>query len=141
VEQQVITEEVRKSLEETLAILQDDVPIEVFTQKGVNDTFNEALLALIRTLSDISRKIKPSFHTIGDDQSMKRNVTRSPTVLVAPDTYRIRFTGSPLGEEGRSLILAVVMASTRAIMLTQESLAKLLTLDAKREVQVFVSPT
>jgi thioredoxin reductase (NADPH) len=139
--QEVITDDIRKALEETLTILQDDVPIEVFTQKGVNDTFNEALLTFIRTLSDISRKIKPSFHKIGDDQSRKRNVTRSPTVLVAPDAYRIRFTGSPLGEEGRSLIFSIVMASTRAIILTQESLGKLLTLDAKREVQVFVSPT
>jgi thioredoxin reductase (NADPH) len=140
-EKEVITEDIRKTLKETLKVLQDEVPLEVFTQKGVNDTFNDALIALIRTLSEISPKIKPFFHGIGDAQSGKRNVTRSPTVLVAPDKYRIRFTGSPLGEEGRSLILAIVMASTRAITLTEESLSKLLTLDESREIQVFVSPT
>ncbi len=136
-----ITEDVRAVLKDTFKALQDDVPIEVFTQKGINDTFNDALVTLVETLREISPKIKPSFHQIGDSQSGKRDVKRSPTLLVAPDKYRIRFTGSPLGEEGRSLILAIVMASTRAVTLTEESLGKLLTLDAKREIQVFVSPT
>ncbi len=141
VEQEVITEDIKKALRDTMKALQAEVHIEVFTKKGVNDTFNDSLITLVKTLAEISPKIKPSFFKIGDAQSRKRNVERSPSLLVDPDKYRIRFTGAPLGEEGRSLILAIVMASTRAITLSEESLKKLLTLDAERQIQVYVSPT
>lgn len=140
-EGKLIAEDVKKVLGDTFKALKDDVIVEVYTRKGVNDPYNDAVTDLIKTLSEITPKIKASFYTIGDQQAQKRDVLRSPTILIDPEKYKIRFTGAPLGEEGRSLIFAIVMASTRSITLTEESLKRLMDLTEKREIQVFVSPT
>ncbi len=142
-EQEVIPEDARKVIRETFfKELRDDVVIEVFTKAGVNDQFNEAAVNLVRTLAGLSDKIKPIFGNVGDALSMKRNVTRSPSVLIAPDKYRLRYTGAPLGEEGRSFLVAIMMASTGRGILSEESLRKIMEqVHERREVQVFVSPT
>ncbi len=135
-------EEVKKVIRETFFIeLKADVPIEVYTKDGVNDQFNDAAITFIKALAGLSDKIKASFHKVGDDQSVKRSVHRSPTVLIAPDTYRLRYTGAPLGEEGRSLLVAILMASTGKSILTVPTIEKVAGLKERRDIQVFVSPT
>ncbi len=136
-----IPQDTKKLLRDTFKDLVNEVKIEVFTKKGINDTFNEATVLLMRDLAALTPKIQVAFCEVGDERSGKRNVSRSPTLLIDPDKYRIRFTGSPLGEEGRSLILAILMASTRGIIFSEESSKKLIQLSEKREIQVFVSPT
>ena len=136
-----ITDDIKKILHDTFKGLKDDVVIEVFTKKGETETFNDATISLVKALSEISPKIKSSFHEIGDDHSRKRGISRSPTILLAPDKYSIRYTGSPLGEEGRSFIVAIIMASTAGVVLNEESLKRLAELKEKRAIQVFVSPT
>ncbi len=142
-QQEIIPDEVKKAIKESFDEgLKDDVVLEVYTQKGKNDQFNEAAVSLIKTLAELSDKLKVSYHAIGDPQSVKRNVTRTPTVLIAPDKYRIRYTGAPVGEEGRSFLIALMMASTNTGLLTEESIARIKDkLRDKRDIQVFVSPT
>lgn len=91
----IITEDVKKILKDTFKELKDTVTIEVYTKKDINDSFNETTTELISALAETSPEIKPSFYTSGDEISKKRNVFRSPTILIAPDKYNIRFTGSP----------------------------------------------
>jgi thioredoxin reductase (NADPH) len=134
--------EVKAAIKETFFNeLKDDVMIEVYSKDGVNDKFNEAAISLITALAGLSDKLKVSFHKVGDEQSVKRNVQRSPTVLIAPDKYRLRYTGAPLGEEGRSLLVAILMASTGKSILTAPTMEKIGGLKEKRDIQVFVSPT
>lgn len=141
--QEIIPDDVKKVIKETfLESLKDDVVLEVYTQKGKNDQFNEATISLVNTLAALSDKLKVSFHTVGDALSVKRNVTRSPSVLIAPDKYRMRYTGAPLGEEGRSFLIAIMMASTGKGLLTEPMVKKISDeLREKRDIQVFVSPT
>ena len=137
-----LPDEVKKVIKETFfKELKEDVALEVYTKSGVNDQFNEAAVSLIRALWELSDKLKVSFHTVDDEQSVRRNVHRSPTVLIAPDKYRLRYTGAPLGEEGRSLLVAILMASTGQNVLTPPALEKIAGLKEKRDIQVFVSPT
>lgn len=139
---ELISEEVKKTIKETFFDnMRDEVAIEVFTLAGMNDQYNDAVVQLIKSLAGITNKLKVSFHTVGDPQSLKRNVTRSPTLLIAPDKYGLRFTGAPVGEEGRSLLLAIMMASTGKSALSAEGLQKIADLREKRHIQVFVSPT
>jgi thioredoxin reductase (NADPH) len=140
-EQEPITADIKKILHDTFKTLKEDVVIEVFTKKGENDAFNDATVSLVKALSEITPKIKPSFHEIGDNLAREKGISRSPTILLAPDKYNIRYTGSPLGEEGRSFIVAVIMVSTASVVLNEESLKRLTELKDKRDVQVFVSPT
>ena len=140
-EREIITDDVKAQLRETFKDLKDDVYIEVFTKKGLNDPFNEAVIKLIKAIAEITPKIRPMFYKIGDGVSKKRGVERSPTLLINPDRYSIRFTGAPLGEEGRSLIISILMASTGKVLLSEASLKRLREIDSRRDVQVFVSPT
>jgi thioredoxin reductase (NADPH) len=140
-EKEPMTEDIKKILRDTFKQLKDDVIIEVFTEKGVNEASSEATVSLVKALSEISPKIKPSYHDVGDDFSRMLGVTRSPSVLLAPDKYAIRYTGSPLGEEGRSFIVAIIMVSTAGVVLNEESLKRLTDLKEKRAIQIFVSPT
>ncbi len=142
-EQNLIPDDVIRVIQETFReTLSEDVVIEVFTEPGKNDQFNESALALVKSLAPLSEKLRVTYHTIGDEQSIKRNVTRSPSILIAPDKYRIRFTGAPLGEEGRSFLTAIIMASTGKPLLSEPSVMQMTELlHEKRDIQVFVSPT
>lgn len=140
--EELIPDEIKKVIRETfLKELKNEVPIEVYTRQGMNDQFNEAAISFIKALAELSDKIKVSFHTVGDEQSNKRDIERSPTVLIAPDRYRLRYTGAPVGEEGRSFLVAIMMASSGKSILTEPSMKKIGQLKEKRDVQVFVSPT
>jgi thioredoxin reductase (NADPH) len=141
-QQELIPDDVKQTIKQTFfEQLKADVAIEVYTLAGINDKFNDFAVDLVRSLATLSDKIKASFHTVGDAQSQKRAVTRSPSVLIAPDKYRMRYTGAPMGEEGRSLLVAIMMASSGATILSEPSLKKLAELREKRDIQVFVSPT
>jgi thioredoxin reductase (NADPH) len=138
----IIPDEAKKVIrDQFFKDLKDDVAIEVYTLAGMNDPYNEAAIGIVRSLASLSPKIKASFHTVGDPQSIKRGVTRSPSVLIAPDTFRIRFTGAPVGEEGRALLVSILMASTRGVNLSEPALKRLAGLKDRREIQVYVSPT
>lgn len=132
----------RKVLKDTFAKnLKDPVVVMIFTQEGQNDQYNAVAVDLLKEMSEVDGRIKVSLHKIGDAESKKYNVMRSPTVLIGPDKYNIRFTGAPLGEEGRTLIMSLIMASNNAPFLTPASIAKIKGLNEKREVMVFVSPS
>lgn len=139
---ELISDEVKKVIKESyFDHMQDDVVVEVFTLAGMNDQYNDAAIQLVRSLASLTDKLKASFHMVGDAQAAKRGVTRSPTILVAPDKYGLRFTGAPMGEEGRSLLIAIMMASTGKSALSEPGLKKVAELHDKRHIQVFVSPT
>jgi thioredoxin reductase (NADPH) len=141
--QELIPDDVKQAIRKTFEdALKDDVVIEVFTERGQNDQFNETAVALLKALAPLSERLKVTFHTIGDEQSVKRGVTRSPSILIAPDKYRIRFTGAPMGEEGQSFLTAIIMASTGKSILSDPSIKQIAEqLHEKRDIQVFVSPT
>ncbi len=139
---EMIPDDVKQTIRETFFNnLTRDVAVEVYTLAGMNDKFNDATVELMRSLAGLSDKLKVSFHTIGDGQAQKRNVTRSPSVLIAPDRYRMRYTGAPIGEEGRSLLVAIMMASGGSTSLSEEAVKRLAELHEKRDIQVFISPT
>ncbi len=140
-ERELISEDIKKVLKDAFKDLRDDLSVEVYTQEGVNDAFNGIVVGLIKALSEVSDKIRPGFYEIGDENSKKRNVFRSPTILIAPDKYNIRYTGAPAGEEGRSLILSIIMASTGKTFISDDSRQRLKRLEEKRHVRVFVSPS
>ena len=66
---------------------------------------------------------------------------RSPTILIQPDRYRIRYVGAPAGEEGRSFIETLLAVSTGQSGLQPASRQALAALAEPRRVRVFVSPS
>ncbi len=136
-----ISEDSRKILKKELDNLRDPVSILIFTAKDANKPFNEFSVKLFTELSRISDKILPKFEAIGSDLSNKYDITSSPTLLIQPDKYNIRLTGAPAGEELRTLILTLIMASTGITILSDASRKRLADLKDRRNIKVFVSPT
>ena len=129
----------RHSLSEMFKDLKEDVVLEVFTRKGENDPYNEVTLKFTRDLARLTDKIRVHLNTMGSEGSAGRDVTTSPTVLINPEQYRIRYTGAPAGEEGTSFIEAIMMVSRGESGLTQKSKETLSGFGEERRVQVFVT--
>lgn len=140
-EDKLISEDVRNSLKKAFTRLTDTVTIEVYTQEGMNDSFNEAAEIFLKAISQLTDRIKVHFYKTGDKAAGQRDVKRSPTILIDPDKCNIRFTGSPAGEEAAAFIMTLLMASTGRTYLSDDSRKRLDRLREKRLVRVFVSPT
>ncbi|KAF0233836.1 MAG: thioredoxin reductase [Desulfovibrionaceae bacterium] len=133
-----------KSREQLKALFVDmihPVNLHIFTLPGTGDVFNEYLRRFSTDIARVCDKIILHQHRIGDDTARKWAATYSPTVLLEPERYRIRFVGAPMGEEGRSFLAALLMVSRRESGLTDATKDILKALDEERIVKVFASPT
>jgi len=137
----LLSTESRKALKEDFLQLKEPVTIFVFTDEEENKPFTEFSVKLISELSEISDKILPRFEKIRGESAAKYGVSRVPTLLIEPEKYGIRFIGAPAGEEARTLILSLLMASTGMTILSDSAKKRLTDLKDKRNVKVFVSPT
>jgi thioredoxin reductase (NADPH) len=137
----LISEEARKILEEDFKQFEGPVAVLVFTDEKENQPFSEFSVNLLGELSEITAKISPKFEKIGGELSKKYGVSRPPTLLIQPDKYNIRLVGAPSGEELRTLMISILMASTGKTILTDAARQRLAELKDRRNVKVFVSPT
>ncbi len=137
----LIPDDTRKQLAKIFEALPNTVSLQVFTQEGINDVYNDYLVKLVTDVSKISPKIEAGFHALDSEEARKYDVATSPTLLVNPEKYRIRFTGVPLGEEGKSFIESIILASSGESGLGKNSKEALAELQEKRDVRVFVTPT
>ncbi len=135
-----IPEESRKALLEKFKVLKDPITLEVFIQEGVNDPYNKLSVIFCMDLARLTDKITTHMNVIGDEKSEKYDVKSSPSILFNPEEFNIRFTGSPIGEEGRSFIEAIVMVSTKESNLSKKNKNALKELKEPRHIQVFVTP-
>jgi thioredoxin reductase (NADPH) len=129
----------RHTLFDMFKELENDVILEVFTKKGENDPYNDVTVKFTTDLAKLSAKIKVSFHTIGEARSKEQNVVSSPSVLINPDRFNIRYTGAPAGEEGTSLIETIMTVSRGESGLSEKSKQMLAEFKEKRHVRVFVT--
>jgi thioredoxin reductase (NADPH) len=135
-----LTKESRDHLKEAFQALKEPVSLEVFTRDGSNDAYNKAMRDFVRDLARISEKIEASYHELGSEQAEKRGVERSPSLLIQPDSFSLRYTGAPLGEEGRTFIETILLASKGSSGVSEVSAEVLDKLVEQREVKVFVNP-
>ena len=139
--EKIITEDLIKDIKKAFEQLGGPVTVAVFTSKDKGDEYSRLARQLIEEISEVDERIRPEFHETGDKASKKYGVAVSPTILISPEKYKIMFRGAPLGEEGRTLIMALIMASTGRGALHEPSAHKLQKLEDRRLVKVFVSPT
>lgn len=137
----ILNDAIVKDLKTAFEQLESEVNVFVFTKEGENDQYNELASQLIREIAAVDSRIKPEFHKVGGKESERFGVHSSPALLVCPDKYRIMFRGAPLGEEGRTLVMALIMASSGRSAIREPSVKKLQRLEDRRLVKVFVSPT
>jgi thioredoxin reductase (NADPH) len=136
-----LPEKSREQLKTLFKELVSPVNLHVFTKTGANDLFNEFLSRFARDLAKLTDKIVPHERSLDAPLANTWGVTHSPTALIEPERFGIRFLGAPLGEEGRAFLAAILMASKGDSGLAPESRARLADLSQERTVKVFASPT
>jgi len=140
-EQWYLPEDSRKHLAKLFKDMPEPVTLEVFTQEGMNDPYNEAMVLFLRDIDRLGEKITVNFNDLQGGKASKYDVRRSPTLLVQPETHRIRYTGTPLGEEARVFIETMMLLSHGKSGLSESSRQVLGELKEEREIKVFISPT
>ena len=136
-----IPEESRTYLAKLFTGLVSPVELRLFTHQGEHEEYADFTRRFCTDLTRLSDKITLAEVEIDAPEAATRGVAVSPTVLIAPDRYDIRFSGAPAGEEGRSFIEAIALCSLGKSGLRQASRDLLATLTEKRQARVFVTPT
>ena len=127
----------RKSFEQ----MPGEISIFMFVQKGKDDVFADANRQIIRAFRELTPKI--AFREFGLDHELARKwqVDSSPTLLIAPERYAIRWLGAPMGEEGRTFLETLMLVGMGQSQLSEPSRKTIAGLDSHRNVKVFVSAT
>lgn len=138
---EILPEETKKVLRDTFKELKEKVLLEVFVKDDKDDQFNLFTVELLKGISKLTDRIDIKFYKLGDETTKKKGITRFPTILINPDKYKVSYVGAPLGEEARTLIMAIMLVSTNGTILSDTALKRLFELKETRHIQVFVSPT
>ncbi len=137
----VIQEDLAERLKKAFEGLTGEVRLEVYTGRGQNEEFARFTRDFAAELAALSPRIKAAFFDLDGPEARERQVERAPTLLIAPDRYRLRYTGAPAGEEARSFLEAIFMASAGRSRLSDSARRRLAELEGRRRLKVFVSPT
>lgn len=133
--------EIKEQLTSLFEALPFSIPIYLFTQDGKNDVLNGAARETLRSFKNLSKKLELKEFNLSHELAREWKVDRSPTILFDPERYSIRYVGVPYGEEGRTLLGAILIIGFRSGNLTEQSSRVLNKIDSPREIKVFVSPT
>jgi thioredoxin reductase (NADPH) len=136
-----IPPEVQQQLRMIFDQLPHTVHLYLFTQQGHNDVYNHAAREVLRSFSELGSKVKLHELTLDDKLAKKYQVDISPSILFDPEHYSIRFLGAPMGEEGRTLLEAVVLIGLRKSNLSEQSVKIIEKVNSNRRVKIFSSPT
>lgn len=136
-----IPEESRDYLEKLFAGFKRPVTIEVYTAEGGHREYNEFTLNICRAFNVMSDKIELREYAVDSEMGKNRNIITTPTVLISPDEYDIRFLGAPAGEEGRALVEAINLASKGVDNISEHTQEILDPLEEDRLIKVFASST
>ena len=130
-----------QQLKATFEQLPNDINLYLFTAKGHEDAFTQANREVIRAFRELSAKITLREYDLDHELARKWNVTSSPTLLIAPEQYSIRWLGAPMGEEARTFLETLILVGMGKSQLSDQSLTVIKKIDSPRNVKVFVSPT
>jgi thioredoxin reductase (NADPH) len=134
------TRKVEQELKEVFGRLEEPIPVYLFAGDDKEDVFAEAARRFINYFNDITGG-SIAFEERGTTGFLaeKYHVTASPTILIDPEHYSIRWLGAPLGEEGRMFVEALLMVGFSQSGVSSQSVKVLDQIDAPRQIKLFVS--
>jgi len=128
-------------LRATFAQMPNAIPLLLFTEKSRDDVFAQANRQVIRAFRELTDKITLHEYDLSHEKARQYNVTVSPTLVIAPDQYNIRWIGAPMGEEARTFLELLLLVGSGNSNASEQSLKVLERIDAPRHVKVFISPS
>lgn len=128
-----------KKIKNLFQKIEKPIPVYLFAQRGKNDVFSDTARQVIRYFKDLTGKIDFREFDLNHETAKKWEIKDSPTILIDPDHYHIRWLGAPLGEEGRIFVEALLLAGFRMSNLSRQSLQVIGQIKEKRHIRLFVS--
>ena len=134
--------DVQARLKDAFKKLPYSIPVLLFSREDRNDDANHILRQLMEALGEVSSgKVRFESFSLDHPKARELEVDRSPTLVFAPDRYRIRYLGVPLGEESASLMQILMLMGTGQSNLGEEAAKVVDRIQSPRSVRIFVSLT
>ncbi|MFQ5484340.1 MAG: FAD-dependent oxidoreductase, partial [Desulfobacterales bacterium] len=130
-----------EQLKATFEKLPNDIPIYMFTKRGTDDIFCQTNREIVRLFRQLTDKITFREHYLDHDLAKRWIVEHSPTLLINPERYAIRWLGAPMGEEGRTFLETLILLGLGKSNLSDQSTKLIKKIDSSRKIKVFVSAT
>ncbi len=134
-------EAIVRQLRQTFDQLPNTIDLYLFADKGMDNVFTQAIRQIVRSFRELTDKITFREYYMDHELAAKWGVEYSPTLLIAPDKYKIRWLGAPLGEEARMFLETLILVGMGESNLSDQSQSVAKKIDQPRNVKVFVSPT
>lgn len=130
-----------KQLRQTFDNMPREIPLYLFVDRGRDDVFVQSCRQIVRAFRELTPKISIKEFYLDHELAAEYGVDSSPTLLIDPDHYNVRWLGAPMGEEGRSFLEAMILIGMGKSGMSDQSHAVIEQIDAPRQIKVFVSPT
>ena len=130
-----------RQLKATFEQMPHDIPLYLFSAQGHDDVFTHANRQVIRAFRELSPRITLREYNLDHDLAKKWHVTSSPTLLIDPERYSIRWLGAPMGEEARTFLETLILVGMGNSSISDQSANVIKKIDSPRNIKVFVSPT
>jgi len=137
--EQAQMERAQKEIARLFENLKEEIPIYLFAQPGINDVFTDAARQAVRFFRQMTDKITMREYDLGHKLARKWEIHSSPTIVLAPEKYNLKWLGAPLGEEGRIFLEALVLIGSGNSNLNPQALQVVQRIDQPRDIKVFVS--
>ncbi|MCL5791283.1 MAG: thioredoxin family protein, partial [Candidatus Thermoplasmatota archaeon] len=136
----LISDEYREKLTKKFAeVMKEQVILKFFTQDDEKCPYCKDTLSLLQEMTELSPKIKLEVHQVGDEDSRKYNVEKSPVTVLISDKFsdgNVRYFGIPSGYEFSSLIEDIETFSTGSIELKDKTVEILKAINRERDEEV-----
>ena len=119
----------------------NEIPLYMFVEQGKDDDFIRASRQMVRAFRELTDKITFKEFPLDHELAKKWQVTASPTLLIAPETYSIRWLGAPVGEEGRTFLETLILVGLKQSNFNDQARKVIQNINSRRQIKVFVSPT
>lgn len=128
-------------LRKTFDQMPRQIPLYLFVGRAQDDVFVQTCRQIIKAFRELTPKISVKEYFLDHELAVKWGVESSPTILIDPDHYNIRWLGAPMGEEGRSFLEAMILIGMGKSGMSTQSQTVIRQIDTPRQLKVFVSPT
>ncbi|MBL7180426.1 MAG: FAD-dependent oxidoreductase [Pseudomonadota bacterium] len=135
------SEHVISQIKNTFENMPYDIDLYMFTSAANDDVFTQANRQVVRAFRELTSRIAFREFDLEHDLARKWNVNSSPTLMISPERYSIRWLGAPMGEEGRTFMETLLLVGLGKSHLGGQALKVIKKINTPRNIKVFVSPT
>ena len=137
---EAVEEQAQSQIRDILKQLRHRIEIVLFTAPGQNEVYTKAAREAIKAVRGLTPKIEFKEFALDHGLAREQGVDFAPTMVFNPGRAKIKWLGAPIGEEGMTLIQALVMMGYGSTGINDQSRQVLDSLDEPRAIKIFVSP-